>query len=444
MTNSTPLLDLQNKLVSEFKDFEATANGSAASALFSMRRKAIDVFNTLGFPTTKNEEWKYTNLEKFVNGDGGQQAPAPQTITDPTYTIPGIENAHQLVFVDGKYDENLSKPIIGDQGITILTFSQAMATHPALVAEYFGKSLNADVNGMVALNTAFAMDGAFILVPQGAKPAHPVQIIYLSGGMDPKPMHQFRNLIIVEEGASLELIESYVSAGANASFSNFVSEIYVGQNAILNHYRFQDEDIENARQVNFTQVTQQLYSLVNNFTITTGGKLVRNDLQYKMADKNCESHMFGLYILDGTQHVDNHTLMDHAMPNCFSNEFYKGIMGGKSTGVFNGKIIVRPDAQKTNAYQSNKNVLLSDEAHINTKPQLEIFANDVKCSHGATTGQLDDEALFYLRSRGIGINDAKAILTGAFAAEVIGNIGSEPLKEYAKGLIENKLSQIGK
>ena len=440
MSSGVPLSDLKNKLLSEFSAFETALNGNATD----LRRQAVDQFDILGFPTVKNEEWKYTNISKYIDESWEQRTSKTSQVLENLkgVTLPGIIEAHKLVFCDGVFSPELSEIKADNSSIVVSSLSEASKTNKDLISQYLGKALKSDMNGLVALNTAFGTEGAFIYISKNVKPKYPVHLFFIGGNMGEKYVNHIRNLIVIEEGASLELIETWTSLGKNEYFNNVVSEIFAAKNTVLNHYRFQEENMESARQVNFAQITQQKNSLVNNFTITTGGKLVRNDLQYKLDDVNCESHMFGLYIGSGTQHIDNHTLVDHAMPQCFSNEFYKGIMAGQSAGVFNGKIIVRKDAQKTNAYQSNKNILLSDEAKINTKPQLEIFANDVKCSHGATTGQLDEEAMFYLRSRGIGAAEAKVMLTTAFATDVLENIKSEPIKDYARALVESKLNSL--
>jgi Fe-S cluster assembly protein SufD len=438
-TNSgVPLSELKNNILSGFADFIDGQDESIAD----IRRKAMDAFDRQGFPTVKSEEWKYTNLSKFLNDEWVSRVSSTlsESIGLEAITLP-LET-HRLIFADGKYREDLSRILPGEEPIIISTFANAIKNHPDLVRQWYGRNVPADANGMTALNTAMAKLGCFIYIPKGIKTKYPVQLVFASGTTGEKLLTHIRNLVILEEGASLDLIENYISTGHHEVLSNMVSEIVVQHGALLNHYRFQAENDATASLVNFTGISQQSHSLVNNFTISTGGKLVRNDLNYRLEGKGCESHMFGLYIGDGNQHIDNHTLMDHAMPDSFSNEFYKGIMGGKSTGVFNGKVIVRKDAQKTNAYQSNKNILLSDEAHINTKPQLEIFANDVKCSHGATTGQLDEEALFYLRSRGIGAAEAKAMLTVAFAADVLENIKNDDLKAFANQLVTDKLNLI--
>ncbi|MGZ5303232.1 MAG: Fe-S cluster assembly protein SufD, partial [Bacteroidia bacterium] len=288
-----------------------------------------------------------------------------------------------------------------------------------------------------AANTAYARQGVFIYVPRGKKMSLPVHVLYISGANE-KPFVQLRNLIVAEESAEVTVVENYQSVGDGESFLNVVTEISAAPNANVEHYKIQLENNQ-ANHVNLTQIHQQKDSTVRNFTVALGGNILRNDLNYTLDDQNCEAYLNGLYVSADSQLIDNHSFVDHAKPNCYSNEFYKGIMMHKSTAVFNGKIMVRPDAQKTNAYQSNKNILLSPEAKINAKPQLEIFADDVKCSHGATTGQLDEEALFYMRSRGIGEEDARAILTFAFAEDVLFDIKIEPLRAFLEAKVEEKL-----
>ena len=284
-----------------------------------------------------------------------------------------------------------------------------------------------------------AIDGAFIFIPEKTVIPQAIHILYLTDSVDGNVITFPRNLTIASQFSQVLIVESYHSISNQISFTNAVTEIIAEENANVDYYKIQDEN--NASfQINNTQIKQERNSNVSSNTITLDGALVRNNLNYLINGEGCETHLFGLYLLNGKQHVDNHTLVDHAVPHCLSNELYKGIMKDQSSGVFNGRIMVRKDAQKTNAFQSNKNILLSDNAHVTTKPQLEIFADDVKCSHGATTGQLDQEALFYLRSRGIAKDKAMALLVHAFASDVIDKVKIDKLKINLLHLISERLN----
>jgi Fe-S cluster assembly protein SufD len=435
----TEIPPLQDKLVSRFAAFETGLNGSAHGKLHELRRHAIEDFRRIGFPTLKNEDWKYTPIAHLLKTEWEEPIEEDTQPVRFKNNLTGCDlEAHILVFVNGKFRRDLSVIKQEKPGVKISSFETALKEDKALLEEYFGKSVSTDFNGWTALNTAFALEGAFVYVPEGVGLRHPIHLLYLNGSDEKKLLIQNRNLFILKENSSAIIIEEEKGIGSDYLF-NTLSEIFAAQSAQLNHYKLQvDPNIKNS--INLTQIAQQKSSLCNNYTITLGGKLVRNDLNFRLAEPHCETHLYGLYVTDGEQHVDNHTFVDHASPNCFSNEFYKGIAKGHSTAVFNGKVLVRQDAQKTNAYQSNKNLLLSSDAKINTKPQLEIFADDVKCSHGATTGQLDEEALFYLRSRGIGLDEAKAMLTYAFAEEVLENIKLEALKERLERELAEKLA----
>jgi Fe-S cluster assembly protein SufD len=428
---------LEQALIAGFAEFETRVNGDAKSNLHSLRKEAINVLTDKGFPHVKLEDWRYTNLKPALTRPWNVTTPELQVGKDELerFLIPGLDTL-RMVFVNGIFNVELSSLHGVPDGIVVTTHSEALKSNRAIVETHLGKYIQPQFNGLVAANTALARNGLFVYVPKGIVLDRPIHFISLAGGSN--PFIQLRNLVVAEESAEFTVIETTASLDSGESFSNVVTEISAAPNAKVNHCKLQLEN-ENAVQTNVTQIHQQQDSLCNSFTITIGGGLVRNDLNFTLGAENCESHLYGLYITDGKQHFDNHTFVDHAMPHCFSNEFYKGIMMDQSTAVFNGKILVRPDAQKTNAYQSNKNVLLSEEAKINTKPQLEIFADDVKCSHGATTGQLDEEALFYMRSRGIDAQSAKALLTYAFAADVLDHVTIEPLKEYLEAAVHGKL-----
>ncbi len=421
------------------QDFNQYKEQAEHDAFFETRKHAFDAFEKLGFPTIKNEEWKYTNLKplsdilfhntcvKSINTEALLSGSVLNTIT-----------ANRLVFVNGSFNESLSNIIEKDKSIIITNIASARKKHQVIFEKHFGKYAKTETEGLNALNTALMSDGAFIHVPSNKIVEHPIVIMNVIDASEMNVLCQPRNLIIIEKQASAKVIESYISNGNNASFTNVVNEIFVDEHAQLHHYKLQRQTGE-SYQNNYTQLYQEANTTINQVTLTLDGTMVRNNLHFYMNGENCNSLLYGLYITSQKNHVDNHTRVDHAKPNCFSNELYKGIMKDKSTAVFNGKIMVHLDAQKTNAYQRNQNILLSDEASINTKPQLEIFADDVKCTHGATIGQLNDEQLFYLRSRGIPEHEARTMLLNAFADEIAEMIKIPELVALLEDEISNKL-----
>ncbi|MFM7176436.1 MAG: Fe-S cluster assembly protein SufD [Bacteroidota bacterium] len=419
-----------NNIISGFDNFELKSD-----ALADLRSKAIDSFLKNGFPTTRHEEWKYTSVkdiaEKINLATKRASAGLLKESAVNELMIAG-KDVTLLVFENGLFQESLSSPLPSDYAIKNL----ASVRLDAAVKQYLGKIAQLENESFVALNTAFVNDGVFIHVPAKKIVDKPVHILYVNSDKEPAIT---RNLIIAEPESSLQIFESYHSLDrACEGITTNVTEVVVKRNGNVTWVKAQLEN-ELTSQISFTQVEQEQDSRFSSTVVTTGGHLVRNNLHIRLNGTNCNSYMYGLYLLSGEQLCDNHTLVDHAMPHCESNELYKGVLGGKSTGVFNGKIFVRQDAQKTNAYQSNKNILLSDDAQMNTKPQLEIFADDVKCSHGTTTGQLDDEALFYLRARGIGEQSARTLLNIAFAADVLDHIEMETLKQNLQSIAEEKL-----
>lgn len=404
------------------------------------RQESIENFKRLGWPNPKNEEWKYTNINKIIQANPdfkkvqGNGVVTKEMVSQ--FLIAGAD-AFVLVFENGYFNKILSSLEKAPEGVTIQNLSSVSGNDT--VNKYLGKVASDSNEPFVALNTAFVNDGVFIHIQPGKSISQPIHIIYINSSTNPDHTSSIRNLIVAEQGSKINISESYHSLNNDAcGLMNSVTEVVVMQNAHVELVKAQLESNKSSH-ISFTQAIQERDSLFDTVTVTLNGDLVRNNLHIKMNDVNCTSHLYGLYILDGNQLVDNHTLVDHAMPNCYSNELYKGIIGGKAAGVFNGKIFVRKDAQKTNAYQSNKNILLTDDAQMNTKPQLEIFADDVKCTHGATIGQLDEEALFYLRTRGIGEKNARALLNIAFAGDVLNNIKNEALKENLLKLSIDKL-----
>lgn len=401
----------------------------------ALQDEAMEIFRTLGFPTTRNEEWKYTSLHGLLKRDHGTAFVPPRSEplgSEASSWWSGFEDPVVLVLNNGHYDESLST------GHESLLISKIGSGKNQLIEENYGRIAPMGDHATLALNTAVAENGLAIEIPRNTVVESPIFIVHRNQTKNGNMMTFGRTFVYAHENSQAKFIELWANEGENHSFENSVTEFVVRANANIHHYCLQN-DSDKSSLINFVQADQYQNSVFTNATITTKGEIVRNNTEIRHKEEHIESHLYGLYLQDGKQHVDNHTLVDHAMPNCYSNELYKGVLDDDSVAVFNGKVMVRPDAQKTNAFQSNKTVLLSEDATINTKPQLEIFADDVKCSHGATTGRLDLEALFYLRSRGISEDRARALLTYAFAAEVLEQIQLDPIREKLETLISNRL-----
>lgn len=434
MSTSAPAKDFKSEIVNRFQstDFDVAVD---------YRKNAISNFEKLGLPSTKTEEYRFTPITKSLekNFNWGQ-ANHPSSIDSiSNFLIPGVD-ATVLVFVNGSYSSELSSKKNQASNVTICTLSEAFKGHQSLVSSYFDKLSNSASDSFAALNTACWKEGVFIHVPENTIVKNPILILHIADAVTSQVMAHTRVMAIVEKNAQLTLIEKSDSIGTNAVFQNIAEEIVLNENSRLEYCKIQN-DAGNTYQVSNSSIHQSDSSNVNTFTLTMNGKIVRNNLGITIDGEKCESHFHGLYLLTGNTLADNHTVVDHRKPNSFSNEIYKGVMDEHSKGVFNGKIFVRPYAQKTNAFQSNRNILVSDSATINTKPQLEIWADDVKCSHGCTSGQLDEEALFYLRSRGISEKSAKAMLLYAFATDVLEPIKNEALKQYMDQQIAERLNK---
>ena len=431
-------IDLKTQLIADFKTAEGRMNGEAKSAVHLVRQQALERFDKLGFPTIRHEEWKYSNVKNLVNQAFEFNAVTNFSAKDlEEMPIPNLEG-NILYFINGIYNTELSTIVSPTSELQILTFAEAAKTQPELVEQYFNKYSDYQDNAFTALNTAFAQNGVFVHVPDNKVVVQPVILRFISDARTLNVASQPRNLIVVGKRSEVQIAEAYRSFGENASFTNAVTEFVVGEEANVHYYKVQNES-DKSYHIGTTSVLQAGKSVFTANTVTANGGFVRNNLNIKIDGEYAEANMFGLYIPNGKQHIDNHTAVDHAKPNSNSNELYKGILKGKSTGVFNGKIFVREDAQKTNAFQSCKNVLLSEDASMNTKPQLEIWADDVKCSHGTTTGQLNDDALFYMQARGISKDSARALLTLAFAQDVIDKFEIVAIKEYLQALISEKI-----
>lgn len=393
---------------------------------------AIRYLEDKGIPNNKHEDYKYCNIEAVLRKEFKAVEQSFNELTNADIAPLKIDEAINLVVVNGVYNEGLSEKMIV-KGLTVNSLNELSTSEKALLCS----QAKSDTDALIALNTAFSANGLFLQIDKNNIIPMPLHVIYVNSG-NANIVTNTRSFINVQANAQATLIESFYNIGSAKVFSNFVGEKFVGENAKLTCHTFQNEGAL-SYSVNTNQVKINKYSNYSNTTMTLSGELVRNNHNVVLADSNCEAHLNGLFISNGTQQIDNHTLIDHQMPHCESNELYKGIAKDKSIGTFNGKIFVRKDAQKTNAYQSSKNILMSDDATINTKPQLEIYADDVKCSHGTSTGKIDTEALFYLKARGIGEDSARKLLLQAFAQELIDKIEIPSLQERVLHLFEKAL-----
>ncbi|MDG1714486.1 Fe-S cluster assembly protein SufD [Lacinutrix sp.] len=429
-------MELKEKLVSSFLAFEDTID--IHSPVHDIRSEAIKTFETNDFPSKKEEAWKYTPLNSILKHDYSvfpKQENALEYRDIKKYFIHDIDT-YKIVFIDGKYSSHLSQTT--HDGIDVCLMSSALnkPKYRLIIENYFNKVATKD--SLASLNTAFSSEGAYIHIPKNKLVEKPIQIIHFSTGNEAALMLQPRNLIVVDENSHVQIIERHQSLTDNPVLTNSVTEIFANKRAIVDYYKVQNDN-KNASLIDSTFVNQkdQSHCLVHTFSF--GGKLTRNNLNFYQNGERLDSTMKGITIIGEKQHVDHNTLVHHIEPNCESHQDYKGIFADSSTGVFNGKVVVEKLAQKTNAFQSNNNILLSDKASINTKPQLEIFADDVKCSHGCTIGQLDESALFYMKQRGIPEKEAKALLMFAFSNNVLNSVKIPELKQRITKLIAMKL-----
>jgi Fe-S cluster assembly protein SufD len=429
-------MDLKEKLVSSFLAFEN--NVDVDTYVHDVRSEAIKIFEEKGFPSKKEEAWKYTSLNKILKEDYSvfpNQENAIEYKDIKQYFIHDIDT-YKVVFIDGKYSSHLSQTT--HDGIDVCLMSSALnkPKYRLVIENYFNKAATKD--SLPSLNTAFSSEGAFIHIPKNKLVERPIQIIHFSTGNESATMLQPRNLIVVDENSHVQIVERHQSLTDNPVLTNSVTEIFTNKRAIVDYYKIQNDNA-NASLIDNTFIKQKRESVASVHTFSFGGKLIRNNLNFYQHGERIDSILKGVTILGDKQHVDHNTLVHHIEPNCESHQDYKGIFGENSTGVFNGKIIVEKEAQKTNAFKSNNNILVSDKATINTKPQLEIFADDVKCSHGCTIGQLDESALFYMQSRGIAKKEAKALLMYAFSNNVLSSVKIPEIKQRITKIIAEKL-----
>lgn len=429
-------MEFKDKLISSFLAFEENVNVN--TDIHELRSKAIKDFEALGFPSKKQEDWKYTSLSKVLKHDYAVFPKKEQTIEYKDvekYFIDDIDT-YKIVFVDGVYVSHLSSTTHEKIDACLMSSAMNSSKYKPVIDNYFNKiAPNESLNN---LNTAFSHEGAYIRIPKNVAADKPIQIVNFATGNESALFIQPRNLVVVEENSQVQIIERHHSLTEHPVLTNSVTEIFAAKRAVVDYYKIQN-DLDTASLIDSTFVEQHHESNCSVHTFAFGGNITRNNLNFYQKGERIESTLKGVTVIEGKQHVDHNTLVHHTQPNCESHQDYKGIFGGASTGVFNGKILVDKIAQKTNAFQSNNNVLLSDKATINSKPQLEIFADDVKCSHGCTIGQLDEDALFYLQSRGIPLKDARALLMYAFSSNVLGSVRIPELKNRINLLIAMKL-----
>lgn len=429
----TQLLEVKDHYLADFVRASAAKDGGEPAWLARARDTAMNRFYESGFPTTSQEDWRFTDVGPIAETPFRAAKRVPDAaplagITD------GPLRSCQLAFVNGRFAPRISSTLGLPDGVRVRSLAEVLKTGAAGLEPHVGRHAGAGTHPFAALNTAFFKDGAAIHVPRGVVVPEPIHLLFVTiGDGEPSVFHP-RVLMTLEDHAQATVVESYIGQGAGAYFMNAVAEIELGESAVLDWSKLQRESIQ-AFHMASVSVVQARASTFTSHAITLGGAIARNDVAAVLAGEGAECTLNGLYQATGRQLVDNHTTIDHQKPQGTSRQLYKGVLDGHARGVFNGKVIVRPDAQKTDAVQSNKNLVLSDDATIDTKPELQIFANDVKCKHGATIGQLDADVLFYLRSRGIGERAARGLLVHAFASEILDQVRQEAVRAQLGGCL---------
>jgi Fe-S cluster assembly protein SufD len=433
----------KEQFVAAFERWQAGAKSSGPAWLNELRQAGISSFESLGFPTTKNEDWKYTNLEpiasrRFAQGDGGVKNVREAELIAEAFADGGCP---RLIFLNGGYVPQLSSAKDLPDGARVESLASLLKRDDGLLSAQLGRYASYRRQAFVALNTAFVGDGAVVVIPPGCHLARPIYLIYASSAGGEQLVSHPRTLIFLGAGSEAKIVESYVGVDGGTYFCNAVTELICEADSLADHYRLQREG-EAAFHTGTLEANLERGSHLTAHAVTLGGSLVRNDVHVSLNGEGAECILNGLYLAGGRQHVDNSTAIEHLKPHARSFELYKGILDGAAHGVFNGKIVVHKDAQKSDARQVNKNLLLSENAVVNTKPQLEIYADDVKCSHGSTIGQIDADALFYLRSRGLGLSEARSLLSFAFAADVVGRIKIDSLRQRLDDYIMAKFRDL--
>lgn len=423
-----------------FTEFQKRAVGRELPWLRELRENAFARFCEVGFPTTRDEDWRFTNVSAIAKTPFELASEGKISQKDlEQYRIPGA--ACELVFVNGRFNRDLSSLDSLPDGVTINGLAEEISKNSRSLEAHLGRYLNIQRDVFSALNTAFAEDGASVQVRKGTVLQAPIYLLFITTASDKPLMTHPRNLVVVEHEAQATIVEDYVSVGESTAFCNIATELVAGENANVSHYMIEREH-HRAFNVSTLRIQQERSANVSSHSVLLGGGLVRNNVHPVLAGEGGECLINGLFIGNGRQHLDNYMLVEHAAPHCGSRQFYNGILDGHAHGVFHGRIVVHKDAQKTDAKQTNRNLLLSDDAQIDTKPQLEIYADDVKCTHGATIGQIEENALFYLRSRGIDEVSARKLLLMAFASECLDRMHPGAAREHVEALIHKHLLQL--
>lgn len=425
-----------------FECLETAPNDAQPSWIFPLRKAAFERFVEIGFPTVRDEDWRFTNVAPITKFPFKPiLARQSETRLEGTAQFPFAQlHGHRLVFIDGHYSEKLSSPASIESGVEIKNLRRALSEDSAQLKAHFSKGGKWDSDAFTALNTAFFQDGALIHIRAGKKFENPVTLVHIATATGAGNTSHQRSLIVSEKGSKVTVLECFVKATDESYFTNTVSEISVGEDSVVEYCKFQDESAS-AFHIATIHAHLARQSKFTAHSFATGSKLSRNNIRVKMNGEGIDCILNGLYLTKGDQLCDHHMIVEHASPHCNSHEYFNGILDGQSRGVFHGRILVRPEAQKTDAKQTNKNLLLSDEATADTKPQLEIYADDVKCTHGATIGQLNEDSIFYLRARGIGLETARRMLIHAFAGEIIERIKCDAAREELDQMIWNRLEQ---
>lgn len=442
----TQVLTTYDKYLADYQELEGRFHSNDSKWIRDMRAGALDSFDRLKLPTrTKgNEAWKYTNIRELAN-TSFQYAFTPKaglvTAEKLRETAPWDDSWATLVFVDGHYSRELSTVPFKVDGAQVGSLADAINTHRDLVEQHLARYALADIDGFIALNTAFLHDGAFVYIPKDSVVEHPLHIVFVTAGDAQPTVSHPRALIVLEQNSSVAVVESYIGVSSTRYFTNSVTEIYLGDGARLQHYKLLMENSD-AFHVGTTQVYQNKDSSFRSVSFAKGAAIARNNISVLLDSPGGQCFLRGLYLTSGTQHIDNNINIDHAKPHANSDLYFKGILSGRSNAVFSGRVLVRKDAQKTSAVQRDKNLLLSRGAEVDSSPSLEIYADDVQCSHGATAGAVAEDALFYMMSRGLDVDTATLFLIHGFAREILDEIQPDALHQYTEKAIFGALPSL--